>query len=513
MVAASKDQTSVVPGAERNSVAITCGTVVLTESEPGSVRSTLDSCSPNLEDGARAKFPSLTTATGGRVFQHALDIGIPFSQSLIYRHASRIRQGISQYRRKKTMTDAEATMSEEARWRRLAWTDQRTPALAIVARGDQIRQTGPGAWSVASQSRPGTFHHVAQVGPKWTCDCLFFTATSMTCIHVLSIRFMEGFRESAPLAISEPLACEACGSAEVVSNGVRHNKSGDLQTYLCRSCGRRFVDRGGFKHRRSEPETVALALDLYFRGLSLQKVADHFGQTRGLKVGKTTIYRWVRGFGALAAEWMDKQGARVGDRWHVDETVVNIGGDNRYLWNVLDGETRFALATHVSRLRDLPNTRAPLHKAKQATGDRPRDVLTDGMMTYPEAVRKELGRPATPFDDPKFVRHGRFNPHRRVPSIRAKESNNRIERFHGTEKERTKVMRAFKTKDGASDLMEGFRAHYNLVKTHETLGTTPGEAAGIPTGDGFRWLTILGRATEAIPRKGTVEVGANKSLE
>jgi hypothetical protein len=82
-----------------------------------------------------------------------------------------------------------------------------------------------------------------------------------------------------------------------------------------------------------------------------------------------------------------------------------------------------------------------------------------------------------------------------VPSIRAPESNNRIERFHGTEKERTKVMRAFKTKGGASALAEGFRVHYNLVKTHQTLGMTPGEAAGIPTGDGFRWRRVLAAAT------------------
>ena len=31
----------------------------------------------------------------------------------------------------------------------------------------------------------------------------------------------------------------------------------------------------------------------------------------------------------------------------------------------------------------------------------------------------------------------------------------------------------------------------------ETLGMTPGEAAGIPTGDGFRWLTVLREATKA----------------
>lgn len=52
-------------------------------------------------------------------------------------------------------------------------------------------------------------------------------------------------------------------------------------------------------------------------------------------------------------------------------------------------------------------------------------------------------------------------------------------------------MRAFDGKRGASDLSEGFRVHYNLVKDHQALGTTPGEAAGIPLGDGFRWKRII----------------------
>ena len=81
-------------------------------------------------------------------------------------------------------------------------------------------------------------------------------------------------------------------------------------------------------------------------------------------------------------------------------------------------------------------------------------------------------------------RYGQGNPHRRVPGIRAAESNNRIERLHGTEKERTKVMRAFDTDDGAAMIAKGFRVHYNLVKPHITLGgETPGGLGGhIPAG-------------------------------
>ena len=446
------------------------------------------------------------TLMSGRLNNYGLTVGVSIIHSLKYREAYTYRQLNRQYRRERKMSGAMESMTESEHWKSLAWTDQRTPALAIVARGDQIRETAPKTYSVRSQSHPDSAYTVTERGGKWRCECAFYSATSMVCIHILAVRFKNGLQDTAPVpAVEKALVCESCQSAKVVSNGVRHNKSGDVPTYLCLSCGHRFSGLVGFKRRRSDPEVVALALDLYFRGLSIRKIVEHFLQTRGLVVSRMCIYRWITHFGKLVAEWMDAQGARTSDRWHIDETVIGVDGEPRYLWNVMDHETRFLLATHVSKNRSLTNTRIPIHKAMQATPDRPADVLTDGMISYPVAVGKELGRRATSFDDPKSVHGGFFNPHRRVPSIRAKESNNRIERMHGTEKERFKVMRGFDNDLGSSALAEGFRAHYNLVKTHQALGMTPGEAAGIPVGNGFRWKKLIAAATEAIPRNGTVK--------
>lgn len=119
----------------------------------------------------------------------------------------------------------------------------------------------------------------------------------------------------------------------------------------------------------------------------------------------------------------------------------------------------------------------------------PDEVLTDGMAAYPRAVGKEFGR---------FT-------HRRVPSTRAKESNNRVERLHGTEKERTKVMRAFDNDAGAASTAEGFRVHYNLVREHEALGKTPGEAAGLPPLEGLKWKKVLEAAVKSNGKKTAVQ--------
>jgi len=382
------------------------------------------------------------------------------------------------------------------------WPDQRTPALAIVARGDQITTLDPTHYEVRSQSRPNNTYTVQFLDNGWSCSCAHHATTRGPCIHVFAVRFQNDLRATlAPKATGKP-ACDRCGGGNVVADGKRPNKTGTIPTYLCRTCGKRFTGNDGFQKRRADPEKIALALDLYFRGLSFRKVVDHFRQVHSLRLSPMTVYRWVTHYSRLAAEWMDAQTARVGSTWHVDETVVNVDGEHRYLWNVMDRDTRFLLATHISQNRSMDNTRAPLRMAKRATPDRPKEVRTDGMMAYHDAIGKEFGHIGGPT--------GWANPHKRVPSIRAKESNNRIERLHGSEKERIKVMRAFDNERGASALAEGWRAHYNLVRTHQALGATPAEAAGFLPLDGFRWLEVLERA---VTRKVTTQEGATESRD
>jgi putative transposase len=377
--------------------------------------------------------------------------------------------------------------------------DCRTSALAIVARGDQIETVTPKEFRVRSQSRPGVVYRVAVTRGKWSCECPWVEYGRQgywrkgDCIHIIAARIRCGFQEAAQRP-EVGATCDRCHSSDVKHAGVRKNRSGPVQRYACRACGFWFSGREGYHKRRADPDMIAKALDLYFRGVSFRQIAEHFLQAYALKVSPMTVYRWVTHFGRLTAEWMDRQGATVGQKWNVDETVVSVDGDKRWVWNVMDAETRFLLATHVSKNRSMANTRAPFEKAKRATDVRPTEVRSDGMPAYPEAIKREFGRYRRPGDDPKRYGAGcrsMWTPHRVVPSIRAPDSNNLVERLNGSEKDRIRPMRGFDTMTGTSDLMEGYRAHYNLVRTHLALGRTPGEVAGLGEIAGFRWRTII----------------------
>lgn len=68
-----------------------------------------------------------------------------------------------------------------------------------------------------------------------------------------------------------------------------------------------------------------------------------------------------------------------------------------------------------------------------------------------------------------------------------------MERYHGTFKERSKVMRALKRTDSA--FIERQRLYYNYFRPHSALeGKTPAEAAGIG-------LKVKGNKWEAIIKK------------
>jgi len=100
-------------------------------------------------------------------------------------------------------------------------------------------------------------------------------------------------------------------------------------------------------------------------------------------------------------------------------------------------------------------------------------VVTDGAGVYKTGIRKSF------WDK---VRMGECKIIRK-PGLRAKEgklSNNIIERFHNTLKERYKTMRDFGSFDGARNALDGFVIQYNYLRPHMALdGRTPAQEAGL----------------------------------
>ena len=219
------------------------------------------------------------------------------------------------------------------------------------------------------------------------------------------------------------------------------------------------------KRPHATPHEKGAAVDMYFDGLSYRRTAENIGQYFGRDTTQVTVYRWVRELAQKAAEILRPLKAATGDSWVADELVVNVGGRNYWLFNVMDSETRFVLAAYLSPVRTTRAAATALALARERAETAPAEIKTDGLASY----RKALPR-AFPT---RWVKH--------VVSkgIRAEINNNLSERLQGTFRDRDKTLRALKHRETGQEYVDGLVLHYNYFRPHDGLdGKRPAEAAG-----------------------------------
>jgi len=364
-------------------------------------------------------------------------------------------------------------------------------ALAIVAKGNQIKRLDAATYKVKSQSGNG-WYLVRKVGEEWNCECPDHKFRQVVCKHIQSALFSLTLRDSiitSPDTIprtdeTEPDECQYCHSSSIVKRGTRKNQRGLTQIYWCRACNRRFVVDLGFSRMKCNPQVITASLDLFFKGISLRKIVDHLKQFYNVTVNCSTVLRWTQRYIELMKEYADELMPNVSDKWHADETVENVNGQYRWLWNLMDSESRFLIASRLTKGRTDVDARNlfldGLDRAKKA----PATIVTDGLASYANAYDETFRYKGT-----KHVRKPRF-----IDLA----NNNKIERLHSSMRERTKVMRAFDTDPTANETMQGYRLYYNFIRPHMALdGQTPAQAANLDLQLGQnRWKSMIQQSAE-----------------
>jgi transposase-like protein len=257
------------------------------------------------------------------------------------------------------------------------------------------------------------------------------------------------------------------------------------QLYKCKDCGHRFYENGRFAKMKTDKNLIVSALNLYYDGLSLRKTQRNLEQIFGEKISQVTILNWVRRYSKLVKEFVMTLTPQLSGLWHEDETMLSCEGKNIWFWEMIDEDTKFLVASHLSGTRTLEDTIAVFKKGYDQSKVRPRAVFVDGSFVYETAFNKVF---YTMRKDtrPELVQ--------RV-GIRARETNNIVERMHGTVKDRTKPMRGLKAFNSTKSILEGFTIHYNFVRPHQTLnGKTPAQAARMDAPN--NWKNLIEEATK-----------------
>jgi putative transposase len=352
---------------------------------------------------------------------------------------------------------------------------------AIAKLEGQIKRLDENTYNVLSQSGHGKYE-VLKTSLGWMCQCPDHIYRGTQCKHIHAVIFSKTIRAEVAITKIKPIdnlsECIYCHSTDIMKKGLRKNKSGTLQKYLCRSCGKYFTFNVGFERMKHNPQAITTAMQLYFSGESLRNTEKSL-QLLGVQVSYRTIHNWINKYIGLMEQYLDKLKPNVSDTWRADELWMKFKGDMKYVFAIMDSDTRYWIAQEVAETKHRHDARNLFKLAKKVTGKKPDVIVTDGLRSYHDAYKKEfwtLKNPRT-----KHIRHIKLS---------GDMNNNTMERLNGEIRQREKTMRGLKRED--TPILRGYQIYHNYIREHSGLdGKTPAEACGIVIEGKNKWKTLI----------------------
>jgi transposase-like protein len=300
--------------------------------------------------------------------------------------------------------------------------DREDRGKSIAQLNGQINRIDSHAYKVKSQSGNGEYD-VLSTELGFICSCCDHIYRGVKCKHIYAVEFSLQLRKEVQSSIViqplDILSCQFCSSKRYVKDAIRHNKYGNVQRYLCNDCGKRFSVNIGFEGMRATPKIITSAMQLYFTGESLRNV-QKFLKLQGVKISHVAVYNWIGKYVRLMEKYLDKITPNVSNVWRADELFLKVKGNNKYLFALMDDETRFSIAQQVSDRKNSSDIRPLFKEAKEVAGKRPKVLITDGARNFNDAYTKEFFTISNPRT--KHIRHIRWQ---------GDNHNNKMERMKG----------------------------------------------------------------------------------
>lgn len=368
-------------------------------------------------------------------------------------------------------------------------TDERQEKGKQIALKSDLIRVSDYHYRVHSQTTKREYD-VIKVGDKWVCNCADHIYRHVCCKHAHAVEFSLKIREEVRKEKSVIIEginvsrCLRCASDKLVKDGIRHNKYGDIQRFTCKNCHKRFVVNLGFEKMRATPQAITSAMQLYFTGESLRSV-QKFLTLQGVNVSHQTVMNWITKYTKLMKAYLDKITPQVGDAWRADEVFVKVKGNMKYLFALMDDETRFWIAKEVADRKEGHDASGLFRQAKEVAQMKPKVIITDGLRSYHNAYQKEFW--GIKRDDRTLhIRHIRMS---------GDMNNNKMERMNGEFRDREKIMRGIKKDD--SVMFDGYQIYHNYLRPHMALnGQTPAEKSGIKIEGYNKWITLIQNASK-----------------
>ncbi|MCL5317092.1 MAG: DDE-type integrase/transposase/recombinase [Thaumarchaeota archaeon] len=360
---------------------------------------------------------------------------------------------------------------------------------AIAKLDNQIRRLDEHTYTVQSQSGNGVYT-IMSTELGWLCECPDHMYRDVKCKHLWAVEISLALRKKVESSvIIQPISvksCPKCRSESIKRHGIRHNKHADLQKFQCKDCGYWFTVNLGFEGMRATPQIITSAMQLYFTGESFRGVRN-FLKLQGVKFSHQAVYNWVEKYTELMEGYLDQIRPQLGDTWRTDELYVKVKGNMKYLFAMMDDETRFRIAQMVSEHKGTDDVRPMFRESIERAEKKPKTLISDGAHNFHDAYRKEFWDTYGENPSPVHIKEIRLD---------GQVHNNKMERQNGEWRDREKVMRSLKRDD--SPVIAGMQIFHNYIRPHMGLPNeiTPAEAAGIKIEGTNKWQTIIQNASK-----------------
>lgn len=370
--------------------------------------------------------------------------------------------------------------------------------------GDSIQTITKNYFRVKSQSGNG-WYNVKKLADAdvWICDCKnflprLFKNEDKRCKHIIDCQTLQNLEteikiekidtpldtESKIEKIVRPKICPRCLSTTIIKIGFRTLKRGTRRRrFKCKQCKLKFIlAEYGFGKLSQDPKIVSLALDLRFlgNGNSYRSIARHISAIYNIKISNVTILNWVRRCIRMWKGYLDNKIPDACKIWSVDEMTVNVKNTEPvkgkgfivWMWNIIDPDTRFVIASEITKTRESSDARKVFASGKDKTHSSPDFVITDALNSYEEAFRKEFNI--------------RKTAHIKTRSLKDGFQNRPVERVNNEYREQLKSTRGLGNDESAQEWADGKRYVHNFCRPHSGLpgNKTPAEAAGLDLGLG-----------------------------
>ena len=161
---------------------------------------------------------------------------------------------------------------------------------------------------------------------------------------------------------------------------------------------------------------------------------------RGIDVSYESIRLWCNKFGPHYARRLKRKHNGFGDTFYIDEVLVKIRGQQKYLWRAVDQDGE-VVDVFLQASRDGAAAMRFFKHLIRNHGNEPRKIVTDKLISYGVAHRELI--PESIHDTSQYA-------------------NNRAELSHQPTRVRERGMRRFKSMQQAQRFLSAHATVYNL---------------------------------------------------